>query len=226
MRVLQVALLHQVCLDFGRLVANREEVVGVPFLDVELLANSADRPRRCRRTTTVTDVTVGPLARLTPRRGLAAEADVVLEVQAIAGVALPDAAGLEPPRDVVLGDPDLIVAVGEIRRVDELQLVGEVLPQRQPRARIGFAGDERRLDADLAETGGLSADRGRASIPTRPARYDSTCSCATSNSSPRMSSSVRPVTSMAMMSGSGRVGSDVSVVCVSPGVPVTAILMS
>ena len=62
--------------------------------------------------------------------------------------------------------------------------------------------------------------------PTRPARYESTCSRATSSSSPRMSSSVRPVTSMAMMSGSGSAGLEVSVVSVSPGVPVTAMVMS
>ena len=61
---------------------------------------------------------------------------------------------------------------------------------------------------------------------TRPARYDSTCSRATSYSSPRISSSVRPVTSSAMMSGSGSVGSEVSVVSVLPGSPVTATVMS
>jgi hypothetical protein len=62
--------------------------------------------------------------------------------------------------------------------------------------------------------------------PTRPTRYESTCSFATSPSSPRIWSSVRPVTSSAMMSGSGNDGSDVNVVCVSPGSPITASVMS
>ena len=89
------------------------------------------------------------------RLGLAAEADVVTEVEAIAAVLLTDAARLEPACDVVLGDPDLIVAVGEVGGVDELQVVGELLADRQARARVGFVGDERRLDSDFAEAGGL-----------------------------------------------------------------------
>ena len=79
----------------------------------------------------------------------------MLEVHAIAGVALPDAAGLETAGDVVLGHPDLIAAVGEIGRVDELELVGQLLTQRQPCARVGLVGNQCRLDADLAETRGL-----------------------------------------------------------------------
>ena len=105
--------------------------------------------------TTVTRRHLRTLAGCRRGAGLAAEADVVTEVHAVAGVALPDASRLEPARDVVLGDPDLIVAVGEVRRVDELQLVGEVLAEREPRARIGLVGDQRRLDADLAEAGGF-----------------------------------------------------------------------
>ena len=62
--------------------------------------------------------------------------------------------------------------------------------------------------------------------PTRPASNDRTCSLATSYSSPRISSSVRPVNSIAMMSGSGRDGSEVSVVSASPGDPVTPRVMS
>ena len=40
-------------------------------------------------------------------------------------------------------------------RVDELQLVGQLLADRQPRAGIGLVGDQLRLDADLAEAGRL-----------------------------------------------------------------------
>ena len=57
------------------------------------------------------------------------------EVQAIAVVALAHGARLEPARDVVFGDPDLIVAVGQVGRVDRAQVVGEVLADREPRAR-------------------------------------------------------------------------------------------
>ena len=89
------------------------------------------------------------------RLGLAAETDVVAEVQTIAAVLLADGACLESRVTSVLGDPDLIVAVGEVGGVDELQVVGEFLADREARARVGFVGDERGLDSDFAEPGCL-----------------------------------------------------------------------
>src|SRR6185503_17476834 len=89
------------------------------------------------------------LAQLTPRRRLAAKPDVVLEIEAKGGVALAHTTGLEPARHVIFGDPDLIVAVSEVRRVDQLQLIGEVLADREPRARIGLVRDYGWFDPDL-----------------------------------------------------------------------------
>ena len=90
------------------------------------------------------------------------------EVESIAAVLLADAARLEPATDVVLGNPDLIVAVGEIGGVDELQVVGQLLAEGEPRARVSFVRDERRLDPDLAQAGRLLKS-------TPEARSDSSC---------------------------------------------------
>ena len=59
-----------------------------------------------------------------------AEAHVVEEFQAIAVVALANGAALEPARDAVLGDPNLIVALSKARGVDKSHVVRHFLPDR------------------------------------------------------------------------------------------------
>ena len=98
----------------------------------------------------------GPMSWLAARRRIAAEAQIVPKVAPIAVVLpLADGADLESPGDVVLGDPDLVVAVGQVGRVNQLHLVGHVLADRQPRGGIRFVGDEHGLDPHFADPGCL-----------------------------------------------------------------------
>ena len=84
-------------------------------------------------------------------------------------VFLTDCACLESTRDVVLGDPDLIVAVREVRGVDQLQVVGEFLADGESRAWVRFVGDERRLSLTSLSPVACCSPRPRVE-PTRPAR--------------------------------------------------------
>ena len=150
---LQVALLDERFLHTLDAVANLEEVVLVFRLDAELLAHSGlVRPGRnddCQ----FDDLRLRALS--AAWFGTPAEANVVPEVESIGAVFLTNAARLEPAGDVVLGDPDLVVAVGQIGGVDEFKVVGQLLAEREPRARVGFVGDEGRLDPDFAQAGRL-----------------------------------------------------------------------
>ncbi len=80
----------------------------------------------------------------------------MLKIDAIGCIALADATRAEPSRHVVFGDPDLIVAVGQVRRVDQLQLVGEILPDGQSCTRVGLVGDDGWLNANFAQSGCLT----------------------------------------------------------------------
>ena len=123
---LQIALLDERFLDALDAVADLEEVVVVFRLDAERLAHRGLVGSR-REPSLRASATFGVHALSATRLGTPAESNVVAEVESIAAVLLADAARLEPAGDVVLGDPDLIVAVGEIGGVDELQVVGQLL---------------------------------------------------------------------------------------------------
>ena len=73
------------------------------------------------------------------------------EIHPVAAVALAHDVGLEAARDVVSSHPDLVVAVGQVGRVHELQLVGQVLRDGQPGARVRFVRDQIRLQPHLAQ---------------------------------------------------------------------------
>ena len=103
---------------------------------------------------TVIELTVGRCRGMRRGSETPAEAHVVEEFQAIAVVALANGTALKPPRDVVLADPDLVVALSEAGGVDKPDVVRHLLPDREPRAGISFVGNQLRLDADLAQTRG------------------------------------------------------------------------
>ena len=150
---LQVALIHEGLLDSLSAVTNFKEVVAVVRLDAELFTDEGliNAGRDIDRDF----CDVGLWACRASRLRLATETDIVAEVHPVAVVFLTNCACLESTRDVVLGDPDLIVAVREVRRVDQLQLVGEFLADGESRAWVRFVGDERRLEPDFAEPGCL-----------------------------------------------------------------------
>ena len=197
-------MLDERFLDALDAVADLEEVVVVVLLDAERLAHRGLVGPGGNDDCEFGDLRLHALR--ATRLGSPAEANVVAEVEAIAAVLLADAARLEPASDVVLGDPDLIVAVGEVGGVDELQVVGQLLADREPRARVGLVGDQRRLDPDLAEAGRLleSAPETR----TRPVLPDTRAPARGRPRTPRRACrrACGPVTSIAMMSGSGSVG--------------------
>ena len=69
------------------------------------------------------------------------------EVSAIAViVSFAHASQLKSAGDVVLGDPDLIAAVGEVGRIDQFQLIGKVLANGQAGGGVGFVRDQNWLD--------------------------------------------------------------------------------
>ena len=87
--------------------------------------------------------------------GRPAEPNIMAEVEPKAVVALSDTARMEAACDIVLGHQNPIVAVSEAGRVHEIELVGELLSNRQPRTRVCFIRDQVGFDANLAEPGGL-----------------------------------------------------------------------
>lgn len=129
-----------------------KEFVLVAHLQFETLAQAGLVQAGIRRHSQAGDRR--PMSRLAPRCRIAAEAQIVTEVESVAVVfALAHAPHLESAGDVVLGDPDLVVAVCQVGRVNHFHPVGHVLADRQPRRWIGFIGDEHGLDSDFADAG-------------------------------------------------------------------------
>ena len=74
------------------------------------------------------------------------------EFHPVAVVLLSERPRREATGELVLGDPDLIGAVAQVHRVDQLELRGDVLPDGQPRRRVGLRRDQARLQAHAGET--------------------------------------------------------------------------
>jgi hypothetical protein len=82
-----------------------------------------------------------------------AEPDIVPEIASEASIFLPDSTRRESLADVVLDYVNLLGAVDQIHRVDQFQVLGEVLADRQARAWISFVRDQVWLYSNGAESG-------------------------------------------------------------------------
>src|SRR5689334_17367945 len=73
--------------------------------------------------------------------GCAAKAQVMMEIKTKAAIRLASAAGNESVFEVVLHYPDLVRAIHQVHRVDQLQLPGEVLAHGEACGGIRFRCD-------------------------------------------------------------------------------------
>src|SRR5438034_4449799 len=77
------------------------------------------------------------------------EQDIVLKLESVAVIALTKTASREAARDVVVGDPYLVVTIAQVHGIDEIQLWSDVFAYRQTCGRHGFSGNETGLDPNL-----------------------------------------------------------------------------
>ena len=149
---MQPAALAVELFDLLHAAARGEKVERVSFIDAQQITKlGLTHPRVAWHLHAGHDRT---LATEALRRGTAADTYIVAEVETVAVVALPHGSRLEPAGQIVLRDPDLVVAVREVGGIDESELLCDVLAHGEPGARIGLAGNHVGLDSHVGEAGG------------------------------------------------------------------------